>query len=156
MSSGYRMTPQDYLRRQQANAATRGAVARVKPSLDRLRIVLPWPPSVNHSSAPNGNGGKYLTAEHRAFRNDVNLRVMAAGSPAFGPDVRLKVDIHLTPPDRRRRDCDNFAKSVQDALQICGVYEDDSQIDELRIVRGDVVIPGEGSAVVTISERVAA
>lgn len=147
------MTPQDYLRRQAMNGTNRGATVKIKPTTDRLRIVLPWPPTVNHSTGPTASGGRYLTAQHRTFRNEVNLRVIAAGSPAFGPDARLVVDIHLTPPDRRRRDCDNFAKSVQDALQVCGVYGDDSQIDELRVVRGDVVIPGEGSAVVTISER---
>ena len=59
----------------------------------------------------------------------------------------------LVPADRRRWDIDNRIKSLQDALQVSGVYADDSQIDELRIVRHDVVIPGEGSAVVIVSER---
>ncbi|MBK7082331.1 MAG: RusA family crossover junction endodeoxyribonuclease [Betaproteobacteria bacterium] len=147
------MTPQDYLRRQAMNGANRGATAKIKPTTDRLRIVLPWPPTVNHSTGPTASGGRYLTAEHRTFRNEVSLRVIAAGSPAFGPDARLAVDIHLTPPDRRRFDLDNRLKGAIDALQLSGVYENDEQIDELRVVRGDVVIPGEGSAVVTISER---
>ena len=149
------MTPQDYLRRQAMNGTDRGSTAKINPTTDRLRIVLPWPPTVNHSTGPTASGGRYLTAEHRAFRNEVSLRVIAAGSPAFGPDARLAVDIHLTPPDRRRFDVDNRLKSTIDALQQCGVYVNDEQIDELRVVRGDVVIPGEGSAVVTISERLA-
>lgn len=32
------------------------------------------------------------------------------------------------------------------------VIPDDSQVDDLRVVRGGVIIPGEGSAVVTIRE----
>ena len=147
------MTAQEYARKQAANRVNKGSTARVPGTVDRLRIVLPWPPTVNHSTGPTSNGGRYLTAEPRAFRHEVNLRVIAAGCPAFSDEARLSLDITLVPPDRRRRDCDNYAKSLQDALQICGVYKDDSQIDELRVVRNDVVIPGEGSAVVVINER---
>lgn len=148
-----RMTPQEYARRQTANSTNRGAVAHPKGTVDRCRIVLPFPPTVNHSSGPTASGGRYLTPEHRAFRAEVALRVFAAGSPLFPPKARLAMDITIIPPDRRRFDLDNRIKAVQDALQLCGVYEDDGAIDELRIIRGDVVIPGEGSAVVVINER---
>ena len=40
------------------------------------------------------------------------------------------------PPDRRRRDLDNLAKAVLDGMN--GVlYDDDSQIDNLIIRRGE-------------------
>lgn len=119
---------------------------------DRLRIVLPWPPTVNHSTTGNGRGGRVLTDEHRAFRAEVALRVVSAGSPRFSPDVRLSVEITLVPPDKRRVDIDNRVKATLDALQRALVIADDSQVDDLRVIRGDVVIPGEGSAVVTIRE----
>jgi hypothetical protein len=33
------------------------------------------------------------------------------------------------------------------------VYADDEQIDEIRVVRTDVMIPGESSAIVVINQR---
>ena len=36
-------------------------------------------------------------------------------------------------PDKRRRDIDNLLKPILDALGQYGVYEDDSQIIDLRI-----------------------
>lgn len=38
-------------------------------------------------------------------------------------------------PDRRRRDLDNMPKALFDGLTHAGVWTDDSQIDDLRIVR---------------------
>jgi crossover junction endodeoxyribonuclease RusA len=146
------MTPAEWARRNASAAAAKRM--NNASGTDKLRLVLPFPPTVNHSSGPTSNGGRYLTPEHKAFRNEVSLRVIAAGSPGFG-EARLAVEIHLTPPDRRRFDLDNRLKGTLDALQLCGVYEDDAQIDDLRVVRGDVIIPGEGSAVVTIHRRVA-
>ena len=143
------MTPQEWARR---NASAAAAKRMNSASTDKLRLVLPWPPTVNHSSGPTSNGGRYLTPEHKAFRNEVTLRTVAAGSPTLG-DARLAVEIHLTPPDKRRFDLDNRLKAVLDALQLCNVYDNDEQIDELRVVRGDVIIPGEGSAVVTLQRR---
>jgi crossover junction endodeoxyribonuclease RusA len=145
-----RMTPAEWARR---NASAAAAKRITGNGADKLRLVLPWPPTVNHSSGPTAAGGRYLTPEHKAFRNEVNLRVIAAGSPTFG-EARLAVEIHLTPPDKRRFDLDNRLKGTLDALQLCGVYEDDAQIDDLRVVRGDVIIPGEGSAVVTLQRMI--
>jgi crossover junction endodeoxyribonuclease RusA len=53
-------------------------------------------------------------------------------------------------PDRYRRDLDNVCKAMLDALGHAGVYQDDSQIDRLEIVRGAVRAPG--AAVVMIEE----
>lgn len=61
-------------------------------------------------------------------------------------DCRLYVSLHA--PDRRRRDVDNYAKALLDSLTEAGVWADDSQIRDLRLVWGDV-LPG-GKAVVTI------
>ena len=149
------MTPQDYLRRQAANRVAHRATPATDSQryTERCRLVLPMPPTVNHSSGPTGNGGRYLTKEHRDYRAEVTLRVVAAGSPMFGGDARLTLDVTLIPADRRKWDIDNRIKALQDALQACGVYADDSQIDEIRIQRTDVMIPGEASCVVVINQR---
>ena len=66
----------------------------------------------------------------------------------FG-DKRLHVIINLHPPTKRVFDCDNFAKACCDSLTKAGVWNDDSQIDHLEIVRCDVC--KGGMLVVSIS-----
>ena len=45
----------------------------------------------------------------------------------------IRLEAIVTRPDRRRRDVDNLLKSLLDALDHAEVYEDDSQIQDLRI-----------------------
>lgn len=45
-------------------------------------------------------------------------------------------------PDRRIRDLDNIKKALLDSLTHAGVYKDDFQIDDLRVVRREVVKGG--------------
>jgi crossover junction endodeoxyribonuclease RusA len=63
---------------------------------------------------------------------------------------RIAVSIQLSPPDRRRRDIDNSLKALLDSLTYAHVWEDDSQIDDIRIYRASCV--QNGQAVVDISE----
>lgn len=113
-----------------------------------VTLCIPFPPTVNHSSGPTASGGRYLTAEHKAFRAAV--AAVAVGIKAPRLVGRLRLRLTLFPPDRRRFDLDNRIKATQDALQHAGVYDDDWQIDELCVLR---VLPTKGrigSALVTI------
>ena len=101
---------------------------------------LPWPPSVN-TYWRKGPKVTYLSPKAKAFREDV-LDALAGEEwevPCFS---RLGVHIELTLPDRRKRDIDNHIKAVLDALQHAGVFEDDEQVDELRVKRLHVEPPG--------------
>lgn len=51
---------------------------------------------------------------------------------------RLAVHVALFPPDRRKRDVDNILKPLLDACEHAGCFVDDSQIDELHIIRQPV------------------
>lgn len=62
---------------------------------------------------------------------------------------RLAVDIELYPPDRRKIDIDNRIKALLDVMEHAGVYEDDSQIDKLTVVRR--AIEKHGAVVVKIT-----
>lgn len=45
----------------------------------------------------------------------------------------LRVTIEAWRPDRRKRDLDNLLKAALDSLAHAGVFDDDSQIVDLRI-----------------------
>lgn len=111
-----------------------------------LMFVLPWPPSVNHYWFSKG-ARRFIGAKGKAFRSDVHLICLGK---TYRFNGRLAIHIEARPPDRRARDLDNIGKAPLDALQHAGVYESDSQIDDLRIVRGPVCEGGE--LVVTIAE----
>lgn len=119
-----------------------------------LTIVLPFPPSVNHYWR-HVVMGKYvrtlISAAGREFKRKVAraLQCQLGGQrePILG-HCRLYVALHA--PDRRRRDVDNYAKALLDSLTEAGVWADDSQIRDLRLVWG-AVLPG-GKAVVTIRQ----
>ncbi len=69
----------------------------------------------------------------------------------FPADARLAVAITVAWQDRRRRDVDNFAKGVLDALQPCA-FDDDAQIDRLVVERIPRRRATRAGVVVTIVE----
>jgi crossover junction endodeoxyribonuclease RusA len=116
--------------------------------MDELTLLLPWPPSVNtywrHSSR-----GTYLSKRAREYKQAV--AEMFEGSGGFKLEGTLEMAVKLSPPDARRRDLDNHAKGLLDALQGLA-YDDDSQVDLLMLERGVVDRTG-GSALVFIRQR---
>ncbi|MGN6094238.1 MAG: RusA family crossover junction endodeoxyribonuclease [Luteibacter jiangsuensis] len=111
-----------------------------------IALTLPWPPSVNRIwRTPNKGplaGRTMLAADGREYRLAVQNTVLNQLRSFPQLPGRLKVVLTLNPPDRRRRDIDNSAKAVLDSLMHAGVYRDDSQIDDLHIVREQIISPG--------------
>ena len=99
-----------------------------------LTIELPYPPSINHYW---GRSGK------RQFIGKAGLEFRQIVCDIFDSDLRnfetlqgkLKIIIKVYPPDRRRRDIDNILKSLLDALEHAGAYENDVQIVNLHITK---------------------
>ena len=105
---------------------------------------LPWPPSVNTYLPVSRSGHKYMTERGKEFRAAV-CEIVGTVLPMRG---RLRMSIELSPPTRRKFDVDNYAKAICDSLELANVYDDDSQIDELRIVRLPVVRGGAADVVI--------
>jgi len=104
-----------------------------------IELELPFPPSVNHYYRRVGHR-TLISREGRAFRRKVCALVAAAGvRPLIG---RLRIEIEVYPPDRRRRDIDNVQKALLDALEHGGAYRDDSQLVKLEIEKCDPVHGG--------------
>lgn len=98
-------------------------------------IELPFPPSTNTywRNVVIAKRPRVLISEKgRNYRKAVvdELLVQSAGVAMPGP---IACTLDLYPPCNRRRDCDNHAKALLDALTHGGVYGDDSQIIDLRI-----------------------
>ena len=60
---------------------------------------------------------------------------------------RLRLEIHIVPPDRRKRDISNLIKATEDS---CPWFTDDSQIDELKVVRHPPDEAKEGFVVIKL------
>jgi crossover junction endodeoxyribonuclease RusA len=103
-------------------------------------LTLPLPPSINcyWRKSPRG---MYITKDGKTFRQRVAEIVAERNAIKFGA-ARLCVAMHVSMRDRRVADVDNRIKAALDALTHAGVYDDDSQIDELFVARGPIVKGG--------------
>jgi len=137
--------------------ATAGYSRRQTPSTDCLRVYglilsLPFPPTGNHS-VKHGGGRHYSTQEVKTYRSKVAALVQATEAELMSCSeymAPLAVTCEVFPPDNRRRDLDNTWKTLADALTHANVWQDDSQIIDLHLVRGEVRQGGQ--VVVSISE----
>ncbi len=77
----------------------------------------------------------YIKAHGKKFRAAVEREVVEQVGYLNLCDP-LYVEVVLYPPDKRRRDLDNYMKPLLDALTHAQVWEDDSLVDQLAIFRG--------------------
>lgn len=122
--------------------------------INGLEFYLPHPPSVNRywrSITIGGRARVVLSADGRAYKDECRLEVMrqcsaldlipSQSDTLFGKQ-RLGVNIMLHPRSKKVYDIDNYAKASLDALTSACVWDDDSQIDSLYIVRGKIISGG--------------
>jgi crossover junction endodeoxyribonuclease RusA len=116
-----------------------------------LTLCLPWPPSINDFKVPNRKvpGLYYLTRRAKQFREDVGW--LCAGAYRFSADAEILIDVMLHPPDVRRRDVDNWQKSIFDALVHAQIFKDDCQIQSFRVTKA--AVRSGGAVIVKIWER---
>lgn len=150
MARNLRMTEEAYAARKQcsAHAIIEERTPYVVPEPDSragTMILLPFPPSANRYWR-HAKGRTYISKQALAYR--------AAVADAVGRTTPLKgelaVKLSFDYPDKRKRDLDNLCKQCLDAMQHAGVYEDDSQIVQLLLVRNSIVTRSDAECMVLI------
>ena len=105
-------------------------------------LLLPYPPTINHYYGVRGKA-RFIKPAGLEFRRLVAEKVAQKyHSMILG---KVTIQIQVCPPDKRKRDIDNVLKALLDSLTKAGVWKDDSQIVDLRIVKYD---PLEGGGTV--------
>lgn len=104
-----------------------------------MTVDIPWPPSANRYWR-NWQGRMVKSTEARNYQAAVGNQSLAEKWDKF-QHQRVKVFIEAFPPDKRKRDLDNVQKVTLDSFEYSGVFFNDEQVDDLRIVRREVV-PG--------------
>ena len=118
-----------------------------------VHLTLPWPPTTNQLHTVSGNR-KILSSRGRQYRADALAAIVEQRPERFGGE-RLQVTLMLNPPTRAKRDVANFEKAAVDALVFARVFDDDEQIDDLRLVRGEVSKPGRVRVIIISLEEAA-
>lgn len=107
--------------------------------MENILLELPYPPSANtywrHPTKGKLAGRHLLSEKGREYRVAVQAAVMEQRGWKAPVTGRLGVYIEAHMPDKRKRDLDNLLKALFDSITHAGVWEDDSQLDDIRIVR---------------------
>jgi len=124
----------------------------VPTDVDAFYLELPYPPSVNNYWQANGKR-RFISKEGKLFTEQVQFIVRNAinsNNVRSLKDKRVVVNVVIHPRSKRKFDLDNTLKAILDALMKAGMYNDDSQIDFIGILRGEQV--NGGKAVVYLYE----
>lgn len=101
----------------------------------QYEIYLPFPPTVNNYYVKTQRG-VFISQKGRKFRHDT-AEAVNEQLPGVHIDEKMLVEVVLYPPDKRVRDLGNYDKALMDALTECGLWEDDSLIDQQFFYRGE-------------------
>lgn len=107
-----------------------------------MKIILPWPPSVNHYRRIYHVRGRrkcivraVLSKEVRAYR--IEAMVAIKKQYRLHKMIEYPVIVHqwMIPPTARRYDIDNFTKAIFDALTHNKVWLDDHLVHEHHVYK---------------------
>lgn len=101
--------------------------------VDRVRLVLPLPPTVNQLWMPDGRGGICRTPAYRAWIDAAGWTLLSQrpGRVAGAYDITIEL------PRTARGDADNYIKGASDLCQAHGVIDNDRMADAVHVIHGD-------------------
>ena len=106
--------------------------------MNKAFLTIPFPPTLNHNIGRRGGryfqSGEYKSSAGRIFM----WRRRKAVPMNWSKESRYSVVVELIYNTRRRYDVDNRVKPILDALTRAGTWNDDAQVDEILVVRGEV------------------
>lgn len=112
-----------------------------------MKLILPFPPTVN-TYWRFTKTGVLISASGRLYRANAIASVVEQLKRIPKPMTEsVQITLKLSPPDKRRRDLDNYLKAIFDSLTHAGVWEDDSQIKRMDIGWSDIV-KGEAAEII--------
>lgn len=106
-------------------------------SPEAVSVTTPFPPTLNHNVARRGNC-YYRDKNYDAFIELVGYEWKRVRPRKWNVERRYAVSISLFYDSKRRYDVDNRVKPVLDALTKAGVWNDDSQVDMIRVRRCEI------------------
>lgn len=111
------------------------------------KFEIPWPPTVNHYHQPAVIRGKVRIVKGKDARQyaktcESHLAEIGIYNERIPEDTLLSMTLILHPPTNRKYDVDNRTKGIMDALSNANFYADDSQISQLKIIKGEKVKGG--------------
>ena len=107
---------------------------------------LPWPPSVNHYYRYVGPR-VLISRDGRRYRENIVAKFATEKVTKLSCPVDLYIELY--PPDNRRRDVDNSLKCLLDTFTHGSLYDDDSLIRKLTVIKQEPM-PPEGMAFIRI------
>lgn len=92
-----------------------------------------------------------LTKRARMYCSEVSVALRAKlGGAKMEPYLApVRIEVELRAPDRRTRDLDNHLRGIFNAFTKCGVWKDDSLVDELVCRRGLILKGGCANVIIT-------
>lgn len=106
-------------------------------SPETVLITTPFPPTLNHNVARNGKR-YFRDKDYETFIELVGYEWRRVRPKQWNPERRYATSIKLFYNTKRRYDVDNRVKPILDALTKAGVWNDDSQVDVIRVERCEI------------------
>ncbi|MCW2455811.1 UNVERIFIED_ORG: crossover junction endodeoxyribonuclease RusA [Rahnella aquatilis] len=114
-----------------------------------MRLILPFPPSVN-GYWRSTQKGVLISERGRNFRSNA-LAAIYQQLRSRPTALLTELDVHLIlyPPTRAKRDLDNFQKALFDGLTHAGIWKDDNQVKRMTVEWGEVTKGGKAEITIT-------
>ena len=92
---------------------------------DKVTLILPIPPTLNHAYITTKYGKRIMTSECRNYKEAMHLQIKSLIRKPFKHLAMIQYYIYW--PDNRRRDIDNALKIIRDCLKGSLVVDDSWQ-----------------------------